>query len=121
MIRKKFSILIIVLVSLRWSTPALATKYQRHGSTALSSKFVNTPCGVIEYADVGTGPVILAIHGAGGGFDQSLDVASDLIAALIFLGLSGIVGAILMCSCTPQASLGRCRRLCCNIRCFTPI
>jgi pimeloyl-ACP methyl ester carboxylesterase len=39
------------------------------------SKVINTPCGLIEYADVGTGPAILVIHGAGGGFDQSLDLA----------------------------------------------
>jgi len=39
------------------------------------SKIANTPCGLIEYADVGSGPVIFAIHGAGGGFDQSLALA----------------------------------------------
>jgi pimeloyl-ACP methyl ester carboxylesterase len=43
------------------------------------SKVINTPCGLIEYADVGTGPAVLAIHGAGGGFDQSLDLAKDFL------------------------------------------
>jgi pimeloyl-ACP methyl ester carboxylesterase len=47
--------------------------------SASGSKIVNTPCGTIEYADVGTGPAILAIHGAGGGFDQSLDLAQDVL------------------------------------------
>ena len=42
---------------------------------SFGSKVVNTPCGLIEYADVGTGPAILAIHGAGGGFDQGLELA----------------------------------------------
>jgi pimeloyl-ACP methyl ester carboxylesterase len=37
-----------------------------------------TACGQIEYADVGTGPAVLVIHGAGGGFDQGLDFAGAL-------------------------------------------
>jgi pimeloyl-ACP methyl ester carboxylesterase len=45
------------------------------------SEIVNTPCGTIEYADVGTGPAMLAIHGAGGGFDQSVDLAQDFLGA----------------------------------------
>jgi pimeloyl-ACP methyl ester carboxylesterase len=48
---------------------------------ASGSKLVNTPCGAIEYADQGTGPVIFAIHGAGGGFDQSLELARDFLPA----------------------------------------
>lgn len=43
------------------------------------SKVINTPCGVIEYADVGEGPPVLVIHGAGGGFDQGLELAQSLI------------------------------------------
>jgi pimeloyl-ACP methyl ester carboxylesterase len=48
------------------------------------SKVINTPCGEIEYADTGPEsatpgtPAILAIHGAGGGFDQSRDLAKVL-------------------------------------------
>jgi pimeloyl-ACP methyl ester carboxylesterase len=34
---------------------------------------------MIEYADTGTGSAVLAIHGAGGGFDQSLDLAKDFL------------------------------------------
>jgi 2-hydroxy-6-oxonona-2,4-dienedioate hydrolase len=45
------------------------------------SKVIATPCGLIEYADIGTGPAIFAIHGAGGGFDQSLDLARDFLGA----------------------------------------
>ena len=48
---------------------------------ASGSKLVNTPCGSIEYADQGTGPVIFAIHGAGGGFDQSLELARHFLPA----------------------------------------
>ena len=43
------------------------------------SKLISTACGSIEYADEGTGPVIFAIHGAGGGFDQSLELARDFL------------------------------------------
>jgi len=43
------------------------------------SKVVETPCGPIEYGLVGDGPVILAVHGAGGGFDQGLEVAEPLV------------------------------------------
>ncbi len=46
---------------------------------ASGSKTVNTPCGSIEYADVGSGPAILGIHGAGGGFDQTLDLAKNFL------------------------------------------
>ncbi|MBZ5514980.1 MAG: alpha/beta hydrolase [Acidobacteriia bacterium] len=43
------------------------------------SQVVNTACGSIEYADVGQGPPVLVVHGAGGGFDQGLEVAQPLI------------------------------------------
>jgi pimeloyl-ACP methyl ester carboxylesterase len=37
----------------------------------------NTTAGPIEYAEKGVGPPLLAIHGAGGGYDQGLAVAAD--------------------------------------------
>jgi pimeloyl-ACP methyl ester carboxylesterase len=43
------------------------------------SKLVSTPCGPIEYADAGTGTPVLVIHGAGGGFDQGVEIARPLI------------------------------------------
>jgi pimeloyl-ACP methyl ester carboxylesterase len=48
---------------------------------ASGSKLVNTPSGLIEYADVGTGAPVLVIHGAGGGFDQALEFARPLVDA----------------------------------------
>jgi len=42
------------------------------------SQIVNTPCGLIEYADVGKGWPVLVVHGAGGGFDQGLELAQPL-------------------------------------------
>lgn len=45
---------------------------------ATGSRIADTRCGPIEYAAHGEGPTILAVHGAGGGFDQGMDVAGDL-------------------------------------------
>jgi 2-hydroxy-6-oxonona-2,4-dienedioate hydrolase len=42
------------------------------------SAIAHTRCGPIEYADVGRGPVVLSIHGTGGGFDQGLLLARQL-------------------------------------------
>jgi 2-hydroxy-6-oxonona-2,4-dienedioate hydrolase len=43
------------------------------------SQVIQTPCGPIEYADIGAGTPVLAIHGAGGGFDAGLQLAQPLI------------------------------------------
>ncbi len=45
---------------------------------ASGSQVISTPCGPIEYADAGIGPAILFIHGAGGGFDQGLQIGGSL-------------------------------------------
>src|ERR1700747_837397 len=45
---------------------------------ASGSQIANTPCGPIEYAVRGSGPPVLLIHGAGGGFDQGLELARPL-------------------------------------------
>ena len=39
----------------------------------------STSCGPIEYAATGTGIPVLSIHGAGGGYDQGLANATDLV------------------------------------------
>lgn len=43
------------------------------------SQIVETPCGSIEYAIAGNGPAVLVVHGAGGGFDQGLDLTQALV------------------------------------------
>ena len=45
---------------------------------ATGSRLAETPCGRIEYADFGSGPAVLLVHGAGGGFDQMLDAGREL-------------------------------------------
>jgi 2-hydroxy-6-oxonona-2,4-dienedioate hydrolase len=39
---------------------------------------VQTACGPVEYASEGSGPPVLVVHGAGGGFDQGLDMVGAL-------------------------------------------
>ncbi len=53
------------------------------------SELVQTPCGLIEYRAVGEGAAVLVAHGAGGGFDQSLDFAGPLaLRGLKIIGVS---------------------------------
>ncbi len=42
-------------------------------------RVIETAVGPIEYAERGEGPPLLSIHGAGGGYDQGLDLAADLV------------------------------------------
>jgi len=48
-------------------------------TVASGSQVAHLSCGPVEYADVGEGPVLLSIHGAGGGFDHGLSFAADLM------------------------------------------
>jgi pimeloyl-ACP methyl ester carboxylesterase len=45
---------------------------------AAGSRIAQTRCGPIEYAETGEGPPILLVHGAGGGYDQGLDLGMPL-------------------------------------------
>ena len=45
---------------------------------AQGSTVIETPCGLIEYQDVGSGKPLLAIHGSGGGYDQGMAFAAPL-------------------------------------------
>jgi len=61
-------------------------RYRREVDRALArvaagGHVVQTPCGPIEYAAAGDGPPVLVVHGAGGGFDQGLDLGRDLAAS----------------------------------------
>src|SRR5688500_16701186 len=48
---------------------------------AALSTIAHTRCGAIEYADLGgKGPAVLVVHGAGGGYDQLLDLTRALAA-----------------------------------------
>jgi pimeloyl-ACP methyl ester carboxylesterase len=45
-----------------------------------ASLVAETPGGLIEYAIAGDGPPLLLVHGAGGGYDQGLDLGEPLVA-----------------------------------------
>ncbi len=45
---------------------------------AQGSVVIETPCGLIEYQDVGSGKPLLAVHGSGGGYDQGMAFAAPL-------------------------------------------
>jgi pimeloyl-ACP methyl ester carboxylesterase len=42
-------------------------------------QFIDSPHGKIEFAESGDGPAVLLIHGAGGGFDQGLDLGRTFL------------------------------------------
>lgn len=46
---------------------------------ASGSEIAALPIGDVEYADRGDGPVLLSVHGAGGGFDHGLFFAGELM------------------------------------------
>ena len=61
----------------------ISATYQRDISKArhriaVGSQIIQTACGPIEYAEAGTGPPLLVVHGAGGGYDQGMDFGIDL-------------------------------------------
>jgi len=79
-------LLAVVPASLAVAGALVYRRYRRdlkaaRARIASGSKLVNTPSGLIEFADVGTGAPVLVIHGAGGGFDQGLEFARPLFDA----------------------------------------
>lgn len=52
--------------------------YQR---ISTGSQIARSRCGSIEYAVRGEGPPVLVVHGAGGGFDQGLELSDSLARA----------------------------------------
>jgi len=45
---------------------------------AQGSRLASTACGPIEFAEAGRGLPLLVVHGAGGGFDQGMELAGSL-------------------------------------------
>ena len=78
--RTAWTIAGIAALAAGWSTYAA---YRRdiaaaRARVASGSLLADTRCGPIEYASVGEGPPVLVVHGAGGGFDQGLELAGAL-------------------------------------------
>lgn len=71
------ALLAVSAFALVWRTYAgdlTAARQRVAGGSALA----HTPCGPIEYAAHGSGPALLVVHGAGGGWDQGLAIAQGL-------------------------------------------
>jgi 2-hydroxy-6-oxonona-2,4-dienedioate hydrolase len=77
-------VLLMVLGAIVVALGAVTYLYQRdirqaRERVASGSLIVQTPCGPIEYAEAGAGAPVLVVHGAGGGFDQGMDIAVPLV------------------------------------------
>jgi 2-hydroxy-6-oxonona-2,4-dienedioate hydrolase len=73
---------------------------------AVGGSVAQTACGPIEYADVGEGPALLLVHGAGGGFDQGLELAGEIAEGgfrVITMSRFGYLGTPLPADASPQA------------------
>lgn len=70
-----------------------------------AGQILQTAAGAIEYGEHGQGPAVLVVHGAGGGFDQGLELASFLTPTARVLAPSrfGYLGTPLPADGTPAA------------------
>lgn len=64
-----------VLVARRYGAAMAAAR----AAVADGSRVAPLDAGPVEYAEAGSGPALLSIHGAGGGFDQGLAIAAQLV------------------------------------------
>lgn len=74
---------VVALVAVIALAAAVSLAFRRdmaeaRGPTLGRSEVVDSPWGPLEYADVGSGPPVLMIHGSGGGFDQGLGFTAPL-------------------------------------------
>ena len=83
-LRRKAAIVVVTLVA---GSGALAyaryrpTLERAHERISTGSRIAASRCGPIEYAGAGEGPPVLVVHGAGGGFDQGLELGEGLARA----------------------------------------
>jgi pimeloyl-ACP methyl ester carboxylesterase len=81
--RTRHAIAIFAAVLVAGSVALMLSNYQWDIAQAREristrSQIAQTRCGPIEYGIIGDGPPVLAVHGAGGGFDQGLDFGASL-------------------------------------------
>lgn len=70
------------------------------------SKIAKTALGSIQYSDVGRGPVVLMVHGAGGGFDQGREIGETLVShgyRTIAVSRFGYLGTPMPADASPAA------------------
>jgi 2-hydroxy-6-oxonona-2,4-dienedioate hydrolase len=78
--RGRTALTVAAVVSLAGFLPTYVTDRRAIGPAydriATGSQIAETRCGPIEYAATGEGLPVLVVHGAGGGFDQGLELAA---------------------------------------------
>lgn len=77
-------VVVVILVAALTGVGVVYTSYRRDIHRArlrvsTGSQVAQTPCGPIEYAVAGDGPPVLVVHGAGGGYDQGMDISRVLV------------------------------------------
>ncbi len=77
---------LLLLVMLALTLLALAETRQRIAALEAERALADTRHGQIEYISWGTGPPVLVVHGAGGGFDQGRIIAEGTHDALVAEG-----------------------------------
>jgi pimeloyl-ACP methyl ester carboxylesterase len=78
--------LLIAAILLIVAAGLISAKYRSDLSTArrnleAGSRIAQTACGPVEYAVAGSGPAVLVIHGAGGGYSQVAALGESLAAS----------------------------------------
>ena len=69
-------------------------------------QFIESPHGPIEFAEAGDGPAVLVVHGAGGGFDQGLELGQTFLGdgyRVIAPSRFGYLGTPLPADASPEA------------------
>jgi pimeloyl-ACP methyl ester carboxylesterase len=77
------AVILAVIVIAGWFV-SFYIRYQRdirqaRERVSAGSSMIDTHCGPIEYAVAGDGPPVLVVHGAGGGYDQGMDISAALV------------------------------------------
>jgi pimeloyl-ACP methyl ester carboxylesterase len=73
---------------------------------AADQQVIHAPLGPIEFAESGDGPAVLVIHGAGGGFDQGLDLGRAFLGdgfRIVAPSRFGYLGTPLPSDASPEA------------------
>lgn len=106
---RRLAVGILAAAAVAAAATALAFRHDMSRARALadgSTQTLDSPWGAIQYAEVGEGPVVLMIHGSGGGFDQGMAFSErlrDEPVRLIAPSRFGYLGSSMPAQATPEA------------------